>query len=138
MEGAIYAKGTPIIGGNNVIMTIKTRRHAGLCAILLLSLCISAQSQQLPSNLTEQQQQKLDQYILDYIKVLRVKEPQPQPPMVEEFNKKYTEYCGRRAEAEYKKHGRWFYCEDSKEFRGDIRWDEVVTYRTYWQLYCPY
>ena len=90
MEGAIYAKGTPIIGGNNVIMTIKTRRHAGLCAILLLSLCISAQSQQLPSNLTEQQQQKLDQYILDYIKVLRVKEPQPQPPMVEEFNKKYT------------------------------------------------
>jgi len=110
-----------------------------LLAPLFVSACVNlASAQQIPADLTPQQQEKLDKSILDYIKVMRVKETKPQPPQVEEFNKKYTEYCRRRAEAEHKKHGRWFYCEDHKEFRGNIRWDEVVTYRVYWQLYARY
>jgi len=95
-------------------------------------------AQQLPEGLTVEQQKKVEQYIVDYIKVLRMKEPQPQPAEVAEFNKKYTQLCRERAEAAYKEHGIWFYCEDKKEFRGNIRWDEVVTYRIYWQLYAHY
>lgn len=97
-----------------------------------------ALAQQIPSDLTVEQRRKLDRYILDYIKVLRVSKTQPQPAMVDNFNQKYTELCRKRAEEEYKKHGRWFYCEDRREFGGGICWDEVVTYRTYWQLYARY
>jgi len=107
---------------------------------LLASLCVlacihPARAQPIRADLTGEQRRKLDQSILDTIKVMRLKKTQPQPPQVERFNEKYTAYCRRRAEAEYTKHGRWFYCEDHKEFRGNIRWDEVVTYRVYWQLY---
>lgn len=80
----------------------------------------------------------VEQYILDYINVLRMPEAQPPPPEVAAFNEKYIETCRKRAEAEYKEHGRWFYCEDKKEFGGNIRWDECVTYRIYWQLYTRY
>ena len=57
---------------------------------------------------------------------------------LKEFNDKYTQYCLKRAEAEYKTHGRWFYCEDKKEFRGNIRWDEVITARVFMQLSLHY
>lgn len=87
-----------------------------------------------PTNLTEEQQKKLDQFVLDHVKVMRVKEPQPPPAFVKEFNDKYTELCRKRAEKEFADHGRWFHCVDHKEFRGNIRWDEVVTLRVYWQL----
>ena len=106
--------------------------------VSLLTCATMAHAQMIPEGLTVEQQKKVDQYIRDYIKVMRVKEPQPQPPAVAAFNKKYTEVCLKRAESEYKKHGRWFYCEDRREFGGGIRWDEVVTYRTYWQLYANY
>lgn len=96
-----------------------------------------------PDTKTEQMRKvatimNVEQYILDYINVLRLAEAQPPPPEVAAFNEKYTETCRKRAEAEYKEHGRWFYCEDRKEFRGNIRWDECVTYRIYWQLYTRY
>ena len=87
-----------------------------------------------PTNLTREQQKKLDQSILDYIKVMRVKEQQPPPAFVKEFNDKYTELCRKRAEKEFAGHGRWFHCVDHNELGGNIRWDEVVTYRVYWQL----
>jgi len=91
------------------------------------------------SDLTYEQRQKIqNQYVRDYMKVLRPKETQPKPPMVDEFHKKYTEMCRKRAEEEYKKHGRWFYCEDRKEFSPNIRWDEVVTCRIYGQLLSSY
>jgi len=112
--------------------------RAACVTSLLLIAGTTCTAQQLPKGLTAQQKQKLDRYIVDYVKAIRVKEPRPQPPMVEAFNRKYTEQCRKRAEAEYKRHGRWFYCEDKKEFRGHIRWDEVVTYRVYWQLYARY
>jgi hypothetical protein len=76
----------------------------------------------------------VDQFRLDSIRQVRVKTMQAQPKVVAKFNEKYTDYCLRRAKAEQEKHGRWFYCEDNKEFRESIRWDEVVTYRIYAQL----
>jgi len=124
--------------------------RAILPAVMLLSTLItpgSAQGQEpfsfwlhppLPGNLTVEQQRKLKQYVPDYIKVLRVSETQPQPPMAVEFNQKFTELCVQRHRKEYKKHGRWFYCEDNKEFSGDIRWDEVLTLRIYVQLFTQY
>ncbi|MBT3192101.1 MAG: hypothetical protein HN341_06060 [Verrucomicrobia bacterium] len=78
--------------------------------------------------------QRKDRFVLDAITRIRVKEQQPQPPMVEEFNEKYTAYCLKRAEAEYKENERWFYCEDKQEYGDSIRWDEVVTFQIYWQL----
>lgn len=98
----------------------------------------STSAQPLPDRLTMEQNQKLDQYILDYVRVLRHEESRPQPPSVEEFNEKYSEECRKRAEIEYSKHGRWFYCEDKMEFADHIHWDEVVTYRVYWQLIARY
>ena len=83
-------------------------------------------------------QDPIDRFILDCVKRMRVKNVQPQPEFVRDFDIKYTEYCRERVEAEYQKHGRWFYCEDHKEFRDDIRWDECVTYRTYKQLLSSY
>lgn len=81
---------------------------------------------------------KLSRAMRDSVKALRVDQPQPQPPFVQAFNDKYTAYCLRRAEAEYKKHGRWFYCVDDREFSQKHRWDEVVSYRIYWQLLARY
>jgi len=117
--------------------------RAILPAVMLLSTFITPNSAQadppgLLPKLTVEQRQKLDQYVSDYIKVLRVSETQPQPPMAEKFNQKFTELCYQRHREEYKKHGRWFYCEDNKEFRGDIRWDEVLTYRIYVQFLTRY
>lgn len=109
--------------------------------MLLVSLAAfgtTASAKKMPAGLTPQQLEKQDQSILDYIKVLRDGKTQPQPPSVVIFNEKYTELCLKRASAEYNQHGRWFYCEDKKEFRGNIRWDEVVTFRIYWQLYTRY
>lgn len=83
-------------------------------------------------------QDPIDQFILACVKRMRVQKVQPQPDFVKEFDRKYTEYCRQRAEAEYKEHGRWFYCEDKKEFRDDTRWDECVTYRVYKQLLTRY
>ena len=76
----------------------------------------------------------VDMFILDCVKRIRVKNVQPLPKAIKEFDDKYTEYCRKRADAEYKKHGHWFYCEDNKEHRDDIRWDESVTYRVHKQL----
>ncbi len=119
-------------------MNGKLRTPARVLALFVLIGNGLALAQSLPPGLTEEQHKKLDRFVIDYIKVIRVKERQPQPAFVKEFNDKYTQYCRQRAEAEYKKHGRWFYCEDHKEFGGEIRWDEVVTWRVYWQLYAHY
>jgi len=118
---------------------VKTGMALFTAAIVMLSGGTAAFSSQIPSDLTAEQLEKLDQYILDYIKVLRVKEQQPQPPNIKEFNERYTEYCRQRAEWKFAQHGRWFYCENNKkDFSNDIRWDEVVTYRIYWRLYAAY
>jgi len=109
-----------------------------LAPLLALAWVSPASAQSIRASLSAEQQEKLDQSILDYIKALRIQQPQAQPPQVDQFNEKYTAYCRRRAEREYGKHGRWFYCEDRKEFGGHIRWDEVVTYRVYWQLCARY
>lgn len=80
----------------------------------------------------------VDQFILDCVKRIRVKEVQPLPKAIKEFDDKYTDSCRERVEAEYKKHGHWFYCEDHQEHREDIRWDESVTYRVHKQLLSRY
>ena len=56
-------------------------RAALLLAAVVLSVGAGALAQQRPKSLTAEQRQKLDQYILDYIKVLRASETQPQPAM---------------------------------------------------------
>lgn len=87
-------------------MNKKIRTSVEFLTLLVLMGSGLAFAQSAPRNLTEKQQKKLDQFVLDYIKVIRVKEQQPQPGFVKEFNDKYTQYCRQRAEAEYKKHGR--------------------------------
>ena len=73
----------------------------GCVACLSLAIgIIPASAQQMPKGPSVEQRQKLERYMLDYIKVLRVVETQPQPQMVEEFNEKYTELCNKRAEEE--------------------------------------
>jgi len=115
------------------MMTLRLFLHRSMALLLLFVAMPAVSAQPMPEGLTAEEQ-KLNQYILDYIKVLRVTDMQPPPPQVERFQEKYTEYCRQRAELEYGIHGRWFYCEDHQEFRDDIRWDEVVTYRVYCQL----
>jgi hypothetical protein len=112
---------------------------ATIVAATVLSMNLYAEEKAIPQLKDEKMDAQtkdtlVNQFILDSVKAARLTKRQPQPPMVAEFNKKYTEYCLKRAEAEYKTHGRWFYCEDKKEFRGNIRWDEVITFRVYWQL----
>ena len=122
-----------------------------LAAVMLLAICInpafaSVSSQELKQKQSDKlaaetsskakldMQQSVDEFILDCVKRIRVKNVQPQPKAVAEFDDKYTEYCRNRADAEYKKHGHWFYCVDNKEHASNVRWDESVTYRVHKQL----
>jgi hypothetical protein len=107
----------------------------------LLAICIAATITSPSSKEIEVEkpenpdpQQRVDDFILELVKAIRVKNVQPLPKAVAEFDNKYTAYCLKRIETEYQKHGHWFYCEDHKEHRDDIRWDESVTYRVHKQL----
>lgn len=117
-------------------LDMMSRPFMGLPAKIILSLILAIPTFATPTE--ESGEDPIDRFILNCVKRMRVEEVQPQPESVQEFDKKYTEYCRQRVEEEYRKHGRWFYCEDNKEFRDDIRWDECVTYRTYKQLLTRY
>ncbi len=95
--------------------------------LFLIKSPVSAQV--VPTDLTEKQQEKLTQSVLDYIKEMRIEEPQHQPYSVKKFNKNYTEYCCQRAQDEINKHGQWFFCEGDNGY-----YDEATTYRLYWQM----
>ncbi len=88
----------------------------------------------LPSRGDSLKDLKLERCFKDNIKDIRLKGKIKPPKNVSTFLDKYSQYCEKRATSEIEAHGRWFYCEDKKEFGGDIRWDEVVTYRIYSQL----
>ena len=133
-----------------VLNNLRCRIHKRLyiisrfCMLLMTAAFVysfaifNAHAQLVPEDLTTEQLQKFDNYMLENIERIRMPESQSQPDKIAVFNEKYSELCLKRAEAEYAAHGKWFYCEDKGEFGGGIRWDEVVTYRIYWQLFARY
>lgn len=76
----------------------------------------------------------LHQYALDRMLTLGQPEKRPVPEKVRRFEEEYTRYCRNRAIDEYARTGQWFYCPDHHEFSEVYRWDEVVTWRVFWQL----
>lgn len=97
--------------------------------LILLTIPFELQAQIFPPNLTNAQLKKLDQFVLDYIREMRVKDRQPQPEFIQKFNREYTGLCLDRAEKDFKKYGHWFYCVGLNGYP-----DEVVTFRVYAQL----
>lgn len=82
-----------------------------------------------PPGLTEGQVEKLDQFVLGYIREMRVEKEQPQPDFIKKFNREYAAQCLERAEKDYRQYGQWFYCVGKNGYP-----DAVVTYRVYAQL----
>jgi len=110
--------------------------NAGSLSVIFFACIVAGTvlAQVVPEDLTETQVRRLDRYVLEFIGANRMPDAQPQPPMAREFNERYTAFCLERVEREYADHGRWFYCEDRKDLSPSMRWDEVITFRAYWQL----
>lgn len=100
---------------------------------ILLTSINTANAQIFPTHLTDNQQIKLNQFVLNYIKEMRVAKAHPQPDFIDRFNKDYAEFSFERAQTDLKKHGQWFYCVGENGYP-----DEVVTYRVYSQLILYY
>ena len=115
---------------------IKMVKKVVVIAGLLFATSVMSMADMLgPDDLSPEQKETIEKYRLDFIKANRLSEKQQMPEFFKTFKEKYKEYCLKLAQEEYKKHGRWFYCQDYRKFGdGYKRWDEVVTFRIYWSL----